>query len=256
MKIKLNNKTYEMKDDWYSITINDATKITELDFSGEKLDNLLDSFDLDYDDETMAYIIDVISILSNAPKEVLQKVENKNLIILFMEIKRIINYIYRYNFEQHKSLGIDEFMFNNKLYKIPSYLKVGDDIILFHKEASKNVLEVSNLMKIMEEMEHKGIQLLNYICAIYLREDVNETYDDEKINERAELFRELPLVIGYEVFFCIYYYMSYWAIISKIYLERKNRKIKYYLVKIKNIIIGFFKRLKVVWLKMLRKQKK
>lgn len=247
MKIILNEKEYELRDSMYDITIRDATMITELDIENDKLDFLLDNDELDYDDVIIDYIIGVISILSNAPKDVLKKVEREKLCVLFLEVKKIILYIYRYNFENHNPTGMDDILFNGKIYKIPPSLKIGDDLVLFFKEPAKNVLEVSNIMKIMENMEHKGISLLNYICAIYLRENIDEVYDDEKINDRAELFKDLPLYIGYDVFFCTYYYICFWAINSKVYLEKEKKKKTSYIKRILLSITGFFKLSKVGW---------
>lgn len=239
IRFSINNKEYSLKDSIYDVTIKDGIDIVKIDVISEsKLKSFLDSDDIIEDADIINYSIEVLSILSNVSKDILKTLDAEYIHFLIMYVKTILLFLYRYNFEKHESLGMTDLVFKGVKYYIPPSLKINDDHILFFKEASKNVLEVSNLMRIMEDMEDKGIELMPYIAAIYLREDVAGINDEEVIKKRADIFIDLPLYIAYDLFFYTYYYICSSVIASRIFLERKDRKKMCFLKRLKSLIIG------------------
>lgn len=254
MKFSINEKEYTLKSSWYDLTIQDAINVVSHELDEERHNFLLENDELEYDDHTTEYQKNVIVELSNCPKEILDKLDKTYISVLFINVKTIVLYLYKYNFEKHEMVGVEEINFKGTIYRIPESLRVNGEDILMFKEPSKNVLEVSNLMKLIEEMSEKGVKLLPYVVAIYLRElDTQDLYDDEIVNKRAEVFHQLPLWIAYEVFFFTYVSMCNSAIALKIFLEREKRK-KF--KKIRNLVTGFIKWLKVVWSRTLELLKK
>lgn len=239
MKFNINNKDYSLKATYDEVLIQDAIDIINVDITYEDFKEMIITDDIEYPQVMMDYMIKVLVILSDCDEEVFLNTDPVHIIVLFNEIKYIVTSLHYMNFEEYKPRGIKEFRFKDKIYKFPDSIIINNEEILFHKEPSKNVIEVSNLMQVISEMEKKGIELLPLLCAVYLREvDSDDDYDEIEISKRALLFKELPISIAYDVFFYTYYSLLNSMINTRIYLEQKKPTLKERVV---NLIRGFYK---------------
>jgi hypothetical protein len=250
MNFNINNRTYTLNTLWETISLRQAMKIVELEISEEDLNYLLTTDDISIPERLLDYVIQVLTILSNVPLKVWDKVNPLYLIVLFQLIKKIIYGLHYLNLETYTPQGIKEIRFKGKTYKMPESLLINDEEIVCYKEPSKNIIEASNLVQMMGELETKGISLMHLVCAIYLKEDPNELYDEEQIAHRSELFKDLPMSIVFEVFFFTYFYLINYLIGLRISLENP-KTIKKFLKK--NSTPGYSQLLNKEWLELYKK---
>lgn len=252
MTFKINHKTYKLNIAWNTVTLKQAVQVTKCKLEEKKLEHLLNSKELVYDDETMIYIVEVLSAFSNCPAPVLVQTDNSSLVVMFDIVRYMVNQLYYLNLEEHQPLGIREITFKGKRYRMPNSLTIEDNEVLCYKEPCKNVVEASNLIKIISEMKSEGIGKMKYVCAIYLKEVDSEVYDVEKITKRADLFEELPMTVVWDVFFFTYISLNkYLTDILVPSFAKMGR-----LVKIKSIILGFLLLLKKAWWELLVRLRK
>lgn len=220
MEFKLNRKTYKLKTFFEEITLSDAEKISKIDVTDDDLQKIIeDSVPKD------RYVIEVLSILSDAPKEELENLDQYSIATLFDCVRHFIKALFFMNFEKYEAIGVQSIRFKGKVYTMPESMMVEDELILCHKEPSINVIEVNNLLTLLTEMKMRGVEALRYAAAIYLRPKGDDrSYDEEVINERAEHFKELPFSIGLEVFFSLYFYFSSYLISTNACLEPQRGK--------------------------------
>lgn len=211
--IKIAGGEYNVRDLWADLTIGDWISLSKIGLTQETL----------HKPQTWD---GVIGIFSDIPKQIIQKIPQADKRVLYMSygLRDFVAGLYDWKSIGWKSKGIQKFWFGDKEYHFPEYLRVGDKIIPAHKQNSKSVCEVSNLIQMFENNKEEGVQLLPLICATYLTEEPNEEYDMEKISKRAEEFKDLPLEYALEVFFCIVTYSSYSLIHSLNSLELRDKR--------------------------------
>ena len=224
MKFEVENNKYTINCIWESITLRDAIAITDIDIEEEKLKYLISSQEIEYEDELMKYIKDVLGILTDCPRVMLDKIDNIFLVVLFDMVKYIVNGLYFLNLETYKPIGIKEIKFKGRVYKMPESLIINDEEILAYKTSSKNIIDASNIVGMLDQMQNKGIKLMNLVAAIYLKEENKDETDEEIIALKSKLFMDLPMSVIWEVFFFTYYSLINYIIGSRLYLELENQK--------------------------------
>lgn len=252
MNLKINNKVYKLNVSWHTVTLRMAINISNIEISEDKMIILLnDDGTNTFDDEIIDYIKDVIVILSDIPKDVLINVSTTQIITIWDLISQIIKSLYLVKFDSYSYLGAKSITFNDKVYHMPESLPISNvEEILAHKEPSINIVEISNLALRLSEMKNKGIETMKYICAILLKENINEVYDEEVIVKKAKLFEDLPMNIVFECFFFINYFTINYLLnsLSCSVVEMQPKK--------QNIIVGFIRWLNQVWQGILKRLKK
>jgi hypothetical protein len=251
MIFHINNKPYKLNIAWNTIILSEAVRLVALKLEEPKLRHLFDTELLEYDSESMNYIDSVLEILSNCPLKVIKQTDSDSKVAMFHIIKYMVRMLYDMNIEEYQPIGIGQIFFKGKKYIMPSAIIIEDKPILCHKEPCKNIIEASNIMKVIAEMKSEGIEKMKYVCAIYLKESEGEIYDPEQIAIRAKVFQSLPMHYVWDVFFFMYYstanYMNALLIPS---LKNQTR-----LQRIKYIILGFFQLRRKAWLARLAKSK-
>ena len=236
MKYTVNNKTYSLKIFWEHITLQDAVEISKIKIAADDFFKLMDKEIDEIDDNDREYIIEVLRILSTTPKTILKKIKPEYLFLLWAEVKDKVNGLFNFNFESYKSLGFEGFNFKGKYYKLPKYIVIDDKPVLCYNEPSKNIIEALNIAQVMSTLKNEGISYMRYLCAIYLKEEDEEFYDEEKITKRAELFKTLPMSIVLECFFFIYIFGNLLITNSLLFSLKRRRKEK--LMKVLYLILG------------------
>lgn len=211
IKFSINKRNYKLNNSIDIITIGEAIDIVNIghNLKEDELDKLLFEEITELSDYERDYIIKILLKLSpDLDLETISKTKDIAIITIWNEVKYIMAQIYFTNFDNYNAIGLTEIDFKGRTYYFPESLEINDENILAYKEPAKNITEAGNLLNIIQsgELEDKGINLLPLLTAIFFREDKSELYDEEKIAKRAELFKDLPLSIGFEAFFFFYYY--------------------------------------------------
>lgn len=222
MKFGIEGQIYNLNTLWEQITLAQAVAISKVDIDTDLLEKLLKSNEIEYEDGIMKYCRKVISILSDAPELMLDKLDDIFIIVLIDYVKYIIHGLYYMNLETYKPIGLKSIKFKGIVYNLPESLLVNNEEILCYKEPSKHIIEVSNIMGMLDELEHQGIELMNLVCAIYLKEE-GEVHDDHITAMKSEIFKELPMSVVWEVFFFTYYSLINYVISLKIYSTLPER---------------------------------
>jgi len=224
MRYTVQKRDYSLKATWEEITLREAIQLAKLEINEDQFKIIVKEEDVDQlNDTQLTYMRDVVKLLTDAKPGVIDGIDSAMLLVLFTQVRYLIYGLYFMNIESYKPKGTQEITFNGKKYYTPETLTVNDENIVAYKEKSKFVTEANNIMTIIGERKKEGIELLNLLCAIYLKEDPDEDYDDEKISQRAAEFNDLPMSIVWEVFFCIFYSYINYALALKIYLEEKAK---------------------------------
>ncbi len=224
MNFTIEKRKYDLAATWEEVTLKQAIKISKLDFNEEMFKRLIGVDDPgELGEEDLAYMIQVITILSDVKPATLKKIDTHMLFVIFTHVRYIINGLFYMNIETYKPIGVKEISFKGKKYYTPETLLVAGENIVAWKEKSKFVTEANNIMATIAESKKEGIELLPFLCAIYLKENPDEDYNDEKIVKRSELFIDLPMMIVWEVFFYMFYSYINFVLASRMYLIEKEK---------------------------------
>ncbi len=220
MKFKFLKKSYSLKTVWEEITLREAIALSRIEIDEKTLEKLHKEEDPDnFTTGEIELMREYIKILSFPNISKFVDMDNAFVFVLFSYVKELIYHLYYLNIETYKPIGIQEFKFKDKTYYLPETLNVNGEQIIGYKERSKFVTEANNLMNHISKAKGKGVEALNLLAALYIKEDKDEVYDDERVAKRAEVFYELPMSIVWEVFFYIYFFYINYAIASKVSLE-------------------------------------
>lgn len=254
MKFVINKKEYTLRRTFTEIKIIDIinifenTKITDEDFNQLNTEDLIK-----LNEEQDKFVKKTIFQLSTIDDmNLLEKVDPFYLIVLFNYVKDHIRAIRDFDIEEYKLQGFKEIKLKGKKFYFPEFLYLDEQEILpCYDISSKHITEIQNLFENFKELKDKGLKQLPYFCSLYLRESTDEIYDEAKVANRAKTMQELPLLIVFELFFCIHFYGINLALSTKNYLLKKDRKrIR---KKIMIILSGFIKLLKKGFMVILKK---
>jgi hypothetical protein len=82
-------------------------------------------------------------------------------------------------------------------------LQVGEEVILSHGQRARRFTEASNLLKVYSQLGREGLTIMAQFVASVVNEKENEEWSETRIIARGEAFKDLPMDIVWEVFFCI-----------------------------------------------------
>ena len=181
MNFKINKRSYKLKDDWFNITLADAVRLTK---TQDKIERL--------------------AILSDCPIDVLRKTEPLHLQVLYDYVEDYINAIYKIDIENYPVMGLSKYKHKGVNYYMPEGVEIADNYVPMINEPSHNILEAQEVLKHISELETKGIEFMNVLCAIYLKEKQG-LINDKDIARRSLAFKDLPMFVVFEVFFCIHF---------------------------------------------------
>ena len=239
MRFTINNNKYHLTVYWDTLTLCVAEKVVALDYDAELIESALKAKWLEHDKQQMEYVADVLAVLSDCPKDVLLQTQPAHLAVLFDAVYNIVDGLYNFNLETYKPLGVEKIKWQGQTYVMPKNLKIENEIMACYKEPAKNITEAGNFVSMIHEMKYKGISVMKYICAYYLKRPNDGVISDELAAERAEMFRELPMSIVWEVFFCTYFSFINSAINFRLSFVKQSRA-----QRIINMAVGFW-----LWLK-------
>lgn len=223
MRFKIEKNKYSLKTLWEDVTLREAIDLLKFEIEEDSFEKLYTEEDVDkFNKKEIDYMRKVVNYLAKPNIAKLYQIDEAFIYVLFSYVKHLIYNLYHMNIETYKPKGIQEITFKGTKYYLPDSLLVNQETIVGYKEKSKFVTEANNLMNLIAEHKGRGIEALNLLVALYLKEDKDEVYDDERVARRAEIFMDLPMSIIWEVFFYTYYSYLNFAIASKIYLENQK----------------------------------
>ena len=185
LQIKINGVQYAVPQNWHDITLKTYIDFLEIpnhqdiDFknmpkNGKALNNIYD------------YVFSVINLFCGVPKKTLKKSNTSEVNALFILIDRALKSDFLYLYENGISEGNMYFVYNNEKYMLPEK----------HMQKSTiGELIISQLYQdACKELANGNYIALSKICAILCRKE-GEWYEDFNIDERANMFLNLPMDI-------------------------------------------------------------
>ena len=219
---------YRIKTDWTEMTWREASEALSVEIPSDVREKMKGEV-VEYQDWLTSkgvydYARQVLGALSDIPKSV--RVSPEDCLFYFMYYHlRLIADLLAASPMSYRPRYVRQVSFGGKIYKMPESLRIGDDMVPMSGETADNFVEASNILRQYGLLADKGVRHLNYFVAVYLREE--EGYDEQKIVERAELFKDMTMDIYWEVFFCIHRLSARRAADTLKYLTAKRRNLRW-----------------------------
>jgi len=204
MRIKIQKKWYNVKSTWAELTIADAQKLAEHEPPSEYLKylkNEIDGLTPDIEMKVLAWIGEILPIISDIPAEVIESLMPTDRWIILKSLMHIISGIYLqmpYDVptEQRPAIVLIE----GDLYKVPTVRKVYNRDIYFSTLDFKSFSELLELQQLSDNIIKNAAML----CALVLRksDDKEQLSEDEKLR-RAEIFSNMTMLDFWRVFFSL-----------------------------------------------------
>ena len=204
MRIKVQKKWYNVKSTWSELTIADAQKLAEHEPPSEYLKylkNEIDGLTPDIEMKVLAWIGEILPIISDIPAEVIESLMPTDRWIILKSLMHIISGIYLqmpYDVptEQRPAIVLIE----GDLYKVPTVRKVYNRDIYFSTLDFKSFSELLELQQLSDNIIKNAAML----CALVLRksDDKEQLFEDEKLR-RAEIFSNMTMLDFWRVFFSL-----------------------------------------------------
>ena len=204
MRIKIQKKWYNVKSTWAELTIADAQKLAEHEPPSEYLKylkNEIDGLTPDIEMKVLAWIGEILPIISDIPAEVIESLMPTDRWIILKSLMHIISGIYLqmpYDVptEQRPAIVLIE----GDLYKVPTVRKVYNRDIYFSTLDFKSFSELLELQQLSDNIIKNAAML----CALVLRksDDKEQLSEDEKLR-RAEIFKNMSMLDFWRVFFSL-----------------------------------------------------
>ncbi len=208
--IEINDKQYHVKD-WDTLTISEAEQLTDIELPEKlkelysagtkvKFEEVQKTMTVENEIDFGKYSGEVLKIMSDIPEELIKYMQyfDRNDLYEYHCREKIVSLIGQV--PHYEAKKIESFEFNGETFVLPKTLKIFDKYLPGHSEKALTFTEGQGLFKAYAESQEKGN--LKMLIAVYCRPE-GEEYDEEKAIERSEQFGELPMLVAWEVFFCI-----------------------------------------------------
>lgn len=238
LKVEIQGSDYKLCDQWDDITLTTFGDLCRIKLP----DNLRARWRAFIEDKEIpedthrdivktfpTYYGKVIKLLSDIPQPVVDSIEWSVREKLFNEylLKFCISTVS--SFPQYEPLQAKSFKLDGEEYFLPESLKHGGQNIPLAGETIGTFAEAADIEIALHEWSEKGVDAMAQICAVYLRK-AGETHSDELVIERTEKFKELPMSVVWEVFFCIlmlgWKYMEGIKIFSREEIKRLSTQLR------------------------------
>lgn len=202
--LKIQNEDYELPSSWSEITLGRSLKILgekppdgyyEL-ISQDKNFNFTNEFWI----KTLpVFYGQMIRHLSNIPEKIIEQMTVEQRAKVFIHIAEFVNILFYGKPENIEE--INQFTFNGSLYYLPKKItKLGIEYPMAD-EPMQTFTESADLLLAGMNLKENKLEYAANIVAILCRKE-GEKYDERKMLERAEIFKELPMSVVWNVFFC------------------------------------------------------
>ena len=193
VKLEIGKSQYHLRTKWKEIPIRTAAKIAKINFA------LNDPERFEWDRVMAEKAHEAFELLVDEPLP--GKINPVDLEVYFRGfIAWLVYDLQKMNPQEYSVQGIKKFEFKGETFFLPPDLKIEDGFIPAYKETAEVFTEASDLLQNVVNLQDKGLSYLPALAATYCRKK-GEKYSDEMQLKRAELFEDLTMDIGWEVFF-------------------------------------------------------
>ena len=204
MRIKIQKKWYNVKSTWAELTIADAQKLAEHEPPSEYLKylkNEIDGLTPDIEMKVLAWIGEILPIISDMPDEVIESLMPTDRWVILKSLMHIVSGVYM---QMPYDLPLDMppaiILAEGKLYHMPTVRRVYNKDIYFSIVGFKTFSELLELQQLSDNIVKNAAML----CALLLRksDDKEQLSEDEKLR-RAEIFKNMSMLDFWRVFFSL-----------------------------------------------------
>ncbi len=198
--ITINSKRRELATEWDDLTIQQAIDLVCIPLP-DKITDITDPAQwLNYG---VQYASQAFTLLSGFDRATVDKTQAADIIVYFNHyILKFIVDLHSQTPQTYEPTGIKSFKMQGVEYLLPTSLKVESKTLPMYSATAVEFVESSNVMALISDLKTDGIKYLPLMIAIYCRPK-GDSFNEKIATERAELFKELPMSVAWELFFCI-----------------------------------------------------
>lgn len=247
MLLEINNESFVIIEKWQDMKLDKAIRLhslcktempkkleaiynaSTLDDKAKSTTDLIESItNLEYSVDFPTFYGKVISLLSDIPLNVLEKCTAGDRKAIYEKCcyKFVIGVLFEpidYTFKQIKS-----FEYMKTVYYLPETKNIQGQPRPFFDRTAIEFTESADLQKYSSELNGGKYEVAANIIAILCRpknnEGVLEKYNEKTCLDRATEFKNLPMDIVFEVFFCFGKHISLSEMFTDIYLQGEQLK--------------------------------
>ena len=200
IQITINNQRRELATNWDDITIQQAINLMDIPLP-DKITELTDPAQwLHYG---VQYAAQAFTVLSGFSRVMVDKTQAADIMVYFNRyILKFIVDLHSQTPQTYEPTGVKSFHLKGVEYLLPTELKVETKTLPMYSASAVEFVESSNVLSVMAELKEAGIKYLPMLIATYCRPK-DESFSEKLIPLRAEMFKELPMSVAWELFFCI-----------------------------------------------------
>lgn len=224
LKIEVNGKQYDCIENWEEMSIGQAIDLLPVLYSLPESMQKIYSYAFDKDgakkqaevvitDEELIKELpkvygDIIEKLTNIPRNVIDYITPESRTSFYNEylLPFVLGLLVTpYNYKEQQ---LTHFDFEGEKYIFPMYEKdVNGDVRPASNITAIEFTESADLQLAATKIEQGKFNYATHVIAILCRPQ-GEAYNEKTMLERSEKFKELPMSIFWEVFFCLTQFSS------------------------------------------------
>ena len=203
MRIKIQKKWYNVKSTWDELTIADAQKLAEYEPPAEYLKylkNEVDGLSPDIEMKVLAWIGEILPIISDMPDEVIESLMPTDRWVILKSLMHIVSGIYlQIPYDLNPDKLSDIFLVEGDLYHVPTVRRVYNKDIYFSAFNFKTFSELLEIQQLSDNIVKNAAML----CALVLRKAGEEGITEDEKLRRAEIFSNMSMLDFWRVFFSL-----------------------------------------------------
>ena len=203
MRIKIQKKWYNVKSTWAELTIADAQKLAEHEPPSEYLKylkNEIDGLTPDIEMKVLAWIGEILPIISDIPAEVIESLMPTDRWVILKSLMHIVSGIYlQIPYDLNPDKLSDIFLVEGDLYHVPTVRRVYNKDIYFSAFNFKTFSELLEIQQLSDNIVKNAAML----CALVLRKAGEEGITEDEKLRRAEIISNMSMLDFWRVFFSL-----------------------------------------------------
>jgi len=203
MRIKVQKKWYNVKSTWSELTIADAQKLAEHEPPSEYLKylkNEIDGLTPDIEMKVLAWIGEILPIISDIPAEVIESLMPTDRWVILKSLMHIVSGIYlQIPYDLNPDKLSDIFLVEGDLYHVPTVRRVYNKDIYFSAFNFKTFSELLEIQQLSDNIVKNAAML----CALVLRKAGEEGITEDEKLRRAEIISNMSMLDFWRVFFSL-----------------------------------------------------
>lgn len=216
INFKINDKKYRLWNLWHDLTIRDWEILSDVEITDDRIEELSRATQIT--EPLREDIVNLLLPFTDMPKQILMGIDLEQLDIFWETSRKIILALWKWELIDYHPQPKQFYTFKGVRYHLPRGEEVAGRWVPGWKWDTKSFVEASETIKAVRS-EASGIRFLPLLCAIYLREEDEDQWDEDRVMKRQKLFSDLPLTVAFNTFFFIRTYMNTWLLSSRASLK-------------------------------------